>query len=81
MPSIAEATFLGLLAGLVTVVGGAIGTSIKRSSDKTLSAIFGFTAGTMLTVTFVNIIPRSTEAKHDHGSRGFCVGCDMPDDR
>jgi zinc transporter ZupT len=53
MPALIEAVLLGLFAGLATVVGGVIGTSLKKPSDKVLSVLFGFTAGTMLTATFV----------------------------
>ena len=74
MPSVAEATLLGLFAGLVTVVGGVIGTSIKRPSDRVLSAIFGFTAGAMLTVTFVNIIPEALKTSMLMALEGFVLG-------
>ena len=74
MSSIAEATLFGLLAGLVTVVGGAIGTSIKKPSPRVLSATFGFTAGAMLTVTFVNIIPEALKLSMLMALEGFVLG-------
>jgi len=74
MPSIIEVTLLGLFAGLVTVVGGVIGTSLKKPSDRVLSAIFGFTAGAMLTATFVKIIPGALKVNMFMALEGFVLG-------
>jgi ZIP family zinc transporter len=74
MPALIEAVLLGLFAGLATVVGGVIGTSFKKPSDKVLSVLFGFTAGTMLTATFVRIIPGALNVNMPAALVGLVLG-------
>lgn len=74
MPSIIEVTLLGLVAGLATLVGGVIGTSVKHPSDRVLSFMFGFTAGTMLTVVFAYIIPVAISKNAPAGIGGLVLG-------
>ncbi|MCQ9343317.1 zinc transporter ZupT [Corynebacterium sp. 153RC1] len=52
---------LTLFAGLSTGIGGAIGVATKRSTDRFLAATLGFSAGVMLYVSFMEILPKATE--------------------
>jgi len=74
MPSVIDATLLGLVAGLTTLVGGVIGTFFKKPSDRVLSFLFGFTAGTMLTAVFVYIIPQALATNASATIEGLVLG-------
>ena len=50
---------LTMLAGLTTAIGGAIAFVTKKDSLKTLSVGLGFSAGVMIFVSLVDIIPNS----------------------
>ncbi len=71
---IIEVTLFGLLAGLVTVVGGLIGAVIGKPSDRAMSVALGFGAGAMLTITFVSIIPQALQLSMFAGIAGFALG-------
>jgi ZIP family zinc transporter len=74
MLSVIEATLLGLFAGLTTLIGGVVGTFFKKPSDIVLSVLFGFTAGTMLTAVFANIIPIALAANASAMIAGLVLG-------
>lgn len=48
---------LTMLAGLTTAIGGAIAFITKKDNLKTLSVGLGFSAGVMIFISFVDIIP------------------------
>lgn len=50
---------LTLIAGLSTGIGSLIATFAKRANTKFLSISLGFSAGVMLYVSFMEIIPKS----------------------
>ena len=50
---------LTMLAGLTTAIGGAIAFVTKKDNLKTLSVGLGFSAGVMIFVSLVDIIPNS----------------------
>lgn len=52
---------LTLLAGLSTGIGGALSLCTKRTNTKLLSVALGFSAGVMIYVSFVEIIPEARE--------------------
>ncbi|MFX0003571.1 MAG: zinc transporter ZupT [Candidatus Hodarchaeota archaeon] len=60
-----ELIFLGLLlsliAGLSTSIGSFIAFFIKRPSPKFISFIMGFSAGVMILISFVELLPESIE--------------------
>ena len=53
------AFLLTLLAGLTTGVGSVIGLFVPRSNKKFLSLVLGFSAGVMIYVSFMEMIPKS----------------------
>jgi len=53
---------LTLFAGLATAVGGLIGISPKKLSPRFLSTALGFSAGVMIYVSLVEILPKSRES-------------------
>ncbi len=52
---------LTLLAGLSTGIGGALALFTKRTNTKLLSVALGFSAGVMIYVSFVEILPEATK--------------------
>ena len=74
MSEIIDVTLFGLLAGLVTVVGGLIGVLMKKPGDRAMSAALGFAAGAMLTITFVGMIPQAMQLSMFAGIAGFALG-------
>ena len=50
---------LTMLAGLTTAIGGAIAFITNKDNLKTLSLGLGFSAGVMIFISFVDIIPNS----------------------
>ena len=50
---------LTMLAGLTTAIGGAIAFITKKNNLKTLSLGLGFSAGVMIFISLVDIIPNS----------------------
>lgn len=56
------AFFLTLLAGLATGIGSAIAFFAKRTNAAFLAASLGFSAGVMIYVSFVEIMPNAREA-------------------
>ncbi len=60
--SIWIAFFLSFLAGAATSVGGALAFVIKRENLSVLSLGLGFSAGVMIYVSFMEILPRATDA-------------------
>lgn len=55
------AFLLTLLAGLTTAVGGAVAFIVKRDNLKALSIGLGFSAGVMIFISFMDIIPEAKE--------------------
>lgn len=58
MSDVAFAFVLTLLAGLSTAVGAALGVFGRGASNKTLSVGLGFSAGVMIYVSLVEILPK-----------------------
>jgi len=56
------ALLLSFLAGAATAVGGALAFVIKRENLSVLSLGLGFSAGVMLYVSFMEILPQASEA-------------------
>ncbi len=52
---------LTMLAGLTTAIGGAVAFITKKENLKTLSLGLGFSAGVMIFISFVDIIPGAKE--------------------
>ncbi len=52
---------LTLLAGLATGIGGAIGVARKAPGERFMAAALGFSAGVMIYVSLVEILPKGTE--------------------
>ncbi len=52
---------LSTLAGLSTVIGGAVTFFIKKHSMKTLSVGLGFSAGVMIFISLAELLPQSRE--------------------
>ena len=59
MNNMAMAFSLTILAGLTTAIGGAIAFFTNKNNLKTLSVGLGFSAGVMIFVSMVDIIPNS----------------------
>jgi ZIP family zinc transporter len=62
MSNVVLAFGLTLFAGLATGIGSAIAFAAKRSSYRFLSISTGFSAGVMLYVSFMEIMPKGTAA-------------------
>ncbi|MDJ1372333.1 zinc transporter ZupT [Gulosibacter molinativorax] len=68
MNSVLFAFLLTLLAGLSTTIGAALGVLGKSASTKTLSIGLGFSAGVMIYVSLVEILPKGFDAlSNEHG--------------
>ena len=66
---------LTLLAGLSTGVGGAIAFFAKKTNTRLLSIALGFSAGVMVYISFVEILPKSVETlTAEMGSVGNWIG-------
>ncbi|HPF16801.1 MAG TPA: zinc transporter ZupT [Thermotogota bacterium] len=66
---------LTLLAGLSTGVGGAIAFFAKKTNTRLLSIALGFSAGVMVYISFVEILPKSVETlTAEMGSIGNWIG-------
>lgn len=71
---ILEALGLSLLAGLATGIGGLIGV-IKKPGKKLFGFLMGFTAGLMLTISFMELLAESWEiAGYQIAIFGFLLG-------
>ena len=57
LPTIAFAFGLALLAGLSTAIGGAIAVSRRNPGPGFMAGALGLSAGVMLYVSFVEILP------------------------
>ena len=53
--------FLSLIAGLSTSIGSFIAFFMKKPSPKFISFIMGFSAGVMILISFVELLPESIE--------------------
>jgi len=60
--SLTLAFILTLFAGLATAIGGLIGISPRQLTPKFLSISLGFSAGVMVYVSLVEILPKSRQA-------------------
>ncbi|MFP3872558.1 MAG: ZIP family metal transporter [Candidatus Aenigmatarchaeota archaeon] len=55
-------TAIGLLSGVIgTTAGGLSVVGLKKISSKILSILLGFSAGVMVSITFIELIPESIE--------------------
>lgn len=62
MQEVLNTTMLGLFFGTIgTTIGGIIGCTIKRESNKFLSFILSFAAGLMMAVICFDLIPEALE--------------------
>ncbi|MDO5082792.1 zinc transporter ZupT [Arachnia propionica] len=61
LPDVWFALLLTLLAGLSTAIGGAIGVCGRSDSTRLLSLGLGFSAGVMVHVSFVEILPKGRD--------------------
>lgn len=70
---------LTLFAGLSTALGGLLAFFIKRNNSKVLSAGLGFSAGVMLYVSFMEILPEAEKllVHYAGGATGkwIAIGC------
>ena len=62
MENVTLAFTLTIFAGLSTGIGSAIGFFSRRTNTGFLSAALGFSAGVMLYLSFVEILPKATES-------------------
>jgi len=62
METVILALLLSLLAGLSTSIGSFIAFFMKRPSPKFISFIMGFSAGVMILISFLELLPKSIEA-------------------
>ncbi len=60
--NISYALFLTVIAGLSTGIGSLIAILSKRTNRRFLSFALGLSAGVMIYISFVDIIPKSTES-------------------
>lgn len=81
MENVLPAFLLTLMAGLATGVGAAIAFLIRKPTPRLLSTALGFSAGVMLYVSFVEILPKAQEAMAETHSNaawlavgGFFIG-------
>jgi len=52
---------LSLVAGLATTIGSAIAFAVRSFSGRWLSGLLGFSAGVMISVSFVELLPGAVE--------------------
>jgi ZIP family zinc transporter len=71
MPNTIVAFLLSLIAGLSTGVGGLIGIFTKRNNDKFLTFALGLSAGVMIFISFVELLPESIELLRGDGPGGW----------
>ena len=62
---------LTMLAGLTTAIGGAIAFITKKDNLKVLSLGLGFSAGVMIFISLVDIIPEANNMLRDHFSNNY----------
>lgn len=70
MSPTALALLVTLLAGLATGLGGLIAISTRRGNQAFLAVALAFSAGAMLYVSFVEIMPKAIDALGATGPRG-----------
>lgn len=76
------AMLITLFAGLSTAIGGGIAFIVKKDNLKALSVGLGFSAGVMVFVSFMDMLPEadkllSTHFPHNHDwitFAGFVIG-------
>jgi ZIP family zinc transporter len=61
---------LTLFAGLSTGIGSIIAVAYKRTNPKLLSVALGFSAGVMIYISFVEILPEANESMKAHFQSG-----------
>ena len=57
-----QALFLSFLAGAATAIGGGLAFVIKKENLRVLSLGLGFSAGVMIYVSFMELLPQAKEA-------------------
>ena len=62
LTSILIAFGMTLIAGLATGIGGVIGVAQKNPSDKFMAGALGFSAGVMVYVSLIEILPKGMES-------------------
>ncbi len=65
-PSVPTALALTLFAGLATSVGSALVYFARKPDTRVLSVALGFSAGVMIFVSFVELLPQGTAALAEH---------------
>jgi len=60
--SIGFALLLTTVAGLATAVGGALGVVFRKPGPRLMSAVFGFSAGVMIFVSFLELLRHAQES-------------------
>lgn len=73
---ILKVTLIGLVAGVAGTGGGGLITYLlKKPGDRLLSSILGFSAGIMLVVVFLELLPEAFEiGSYLHGVIGLLLG-------
>lgn len=64
--TVALAFFLTLIAGLATGIGSVIALFAKRTNTRFLSIALGFSAGVMIYVSFVELLPQGMVSMGEH---------------
>jgi len=73
--SVALALILTTLAGLSTTLGSLLGLAVRRPGPRFMSATLGFSAGVMVMVSFVELLPGSIESiGFAYAHFGFFIG-------
>jgi ZIP family zinc transporter len=69
------ALLLTALAGLATTIGSLIGVAVRKPGPKLMGFMLGFSAGVMIFVSFVELLPKGVEAVgFIQGHIGFFIG-------
>ena len=70
MENVAIAFLLTLIAGLATGIGGLVALFSKTANKKFLSVSLGFSAGVMIYISMIEILPHAVETlAHSHGEK------------
>ncbi len=73
--NIVFALILTTLAGLSTTLGSLLGLFVRKPGSRFMSATLGFSAGVMVMISFVELLPRSIESiGFAHAHFGFFFG-------
>ena len=70
-PGAVQALMLATAAGLSTTIGSLLGISVRRPGDRFMSFTLGLSAGVMLLVSFVELLPSAIDAVGFVQAQGF----------